>query len=228
MQTPHRSEFFGLCFSLSSMDRRTQNTECFVLPPRVNVAFPLSQTGVAGASRRLIRQPSRDVSRFSFRLACRFALAKYHTHEECKECHEVNVMASQWNCGGGSVLWAEPGLQTLPSSLSVWAAMMNTYPVLSLSGKSFFFPLLRRAGGEGERIEGWGNRRWDALKEKDGGRGRSVCCLLTGWGGCVRGLPSGSQDPWPFSALWPWEKHTPVNEIPERKDCFMCFCEAAN
>lgn len=32
--------------------------------------------------------------------------------------------------------------------------------------------------GEGERIEGWG--RWDALKEKDGGRGGSVCCLLTG------------------------------------------------
>lgn len=44
MQTPHRSEFFGLCFSLSFMGRRTQNTGCFVLPPRVNVAFPLSQT----------------------------------------------------------------------------------------------------------------------------------------------------------------------------------------
>lgn len=39
MQTPHRSEFFGLCFSLSSMDRPTQNTGCFVLPPRVDGAF---------------------------------------------------------------------------------------------------------------------------------------------------------------------------------------------
>lgn len=44
----------------------------------------------------------------------------------------------------------------------------------------------------------------------------------------MRGLPSGSQDPWPFSALWPWEKHTPINEIPERKDCFVCFCESTN
>lgn len=77
------------------MDRPTQNTGCFVLPPRVSVAFPLSQTGVAAAFRRLIPRPSRDVFCYSFRLACRFALAKYHTHEECKECHEVNVMASQ-------------------------------------------------------------------------------------------------------------------------------------
>lgn len=46
--------------------------------------------------------------------------------------------------------------------------------------EEFLFPLLRRAGEGGKRIEGWGNRRWDALKEKDGGRGRSVCCLLTG------------------------------------------------
>ncbi|KAI3370272.1 hypothetical protein L3Q82_025054 [Scortum barcoo] len=28
-------------------------------------------------------------------LTRRLALAKKHTHEECKECHEVNVMASQ-------------------------------------------------------------------------------------------------------------------------------------
>lgn len=65
---------------------------------------------------------SRTSSSGASSLSCltrRLVLAKKHTHEECKECHEVNVMASQWNCGGGSVLWAEPGPWALSSSLSV-------------------------------------------------------------------------------------------------------------
>lgn len=95
MQMPHRSEFFGLCFSLSFMVCRIQNTGCFVLSPRVNVAFLFSQTGITRAFRQVIRLPLQDVFHYSFCLACRFALSKYHTHEECKECHEVNVMASQ-------------------------------------------------------------------------------------------------------------------------------------
>jgi len=81
------------------------------------------------------------------------ALAKKHTHEECKECHEVNVMASQWNCGGGSVLWAEPGPWALPSSLSVCLSCHDGHLSCpqSVWEEFFFFSLLREEGREGGR-----------------------------------------------------------------------------
>jgi len=77
-----------------------QNAKGFVYFQHVKVAFILSRPfSVAGARSRR-RRERRDVfarrflSAFS-RLTPRLALAKKHTHEECKECHEVNVMASQ-------------------------------------------------------------------------------------------------------------------------------------
>lgn len=149
MQMQHRSEFFGLCFLiLSWITVWIQNTKGFVYFLRVKVALVLSQLFIIRAFQPIQLLPWKAGCRHQVLASSRLArrLAKKYTHEECKECHEVNVMASQWNCGGGSVLWAEPGPWALPSSLSVWAAMMNTYPVLSLSGKNFFFPSWDKKG----------------------------------------------------------------------------------
>lgn len=186
MQMQHRSEFFGLCFLILSWI-----TVCIQNAKKVlyKVQSSLSLESAVHHRSLLPHPVAATNSRMSFvrrflafsRLTRRLALAKKHTHEECKECHEVNVMASQWNCGGGSVLWAEPGPWALPSSLSVWAAMMDTYPVLSLSGKSF--SLLREEGRKGEKEEaregkkegeGEGEREgvWGGWKRKKGERKR--------------------------------------------------------
>lgn len=118
MQMQHRSEFFGLCFLiLSWITAWIQNAKGFVYVLHVKVASVLGQQFFLSA-RPVPTTCGRALLMFVY-LARRVALAKKHTHEECKECHEVNVMASQWNCGGGSVLWAEPGPWALPSSLSV-------------------------------------------------------------------------------------------------------------
>lgn len=59
----------------------------------------------------------------------------------------------------------------------------------------------RRRSLGGWRKEGVFRRMYDKEREKmDGGEGFR---LLTGWGSFVWSLVSGSQDPWPFSALWP-------------------------
>lgn len=126
MQMQHRSEFFWFMFSffffcliLSWIAAWIQNAKGFVHVLHVKVASILSQQFFLAAAAASAR-PAAWGSRSSRSLwLVQFALAKKHTHEECKKCHEVNVMASQWNCGGGSVLWAEPGPWAPPSSLSL-------------------------------------------------------------------------------------------------------------
>lgn len=98
MQMQHRSEFFGLCFffSYSFMDHRLDTKrKRFRICSACQSSFYF---GPAVVPFRRVRSPCRACGSRSSRSSClahRVALAKKHTHEECKECHEVNVMASQ-------------------------------------------------------------------------------------------------------------------------------------
>lgn len=98
MQMQHRSEFFGLCFFffliLSWITAWIQNAKGFVCSACQSSFY----FGPAVVPFRRVRSPCRACGSRSSRSSClahRVALAKKHTHEECKECHEVNVMASQ-------------------------------------------------------------------------------------------------------------------------------------
>lgn len=101
MQMQHRSEFFGLCFfflSYSFMDHRLDTkrkrfricSACqssFYFEPASSSSFPPPPLPCR------VWQALLALVRLAWLVE--FALAKKHTHEECKKCHEVNVMASQ-------------------------------------------------------------------------------------------------------------------------------------
>lgn len=106
---------FFFCLILSWIAACIQNAKGFVFVLHVKVASILSQQFFFC----LASAPLLLLALLRLAWLIEFALAKKHTHEECKKCHEVNVMASQWNCGGESVLWAEPGPWAPPSSLSL-------------------------------------------------------------------------------------------------------------
>lgn len=72
-----------------------QNAKGFVYVLHVKVASILGQQLFLSAVSAPPAARAAAAPRVLSCLAHRVALAKKHTHEECKECHEVNVMASQ-------------------------------------------------------------------------------------------------------------------------------------
>lgn len=137
-----------------------------------------------------------------------------------------NAMRLMWwppsETGGGSVLWVEPGPLTLPSSLSVWAAMMDTFPVLSLSGKSFLPSwkkkedrMRKKERAEMERTgEGFRDGKWNEFLGgwNKGRRWRAgwVYRLLTGWGGFACGPRGGLSGPLAFLCSFTLGKKTHI------------------
>lgn len=109
MQMQHRSEFFWFMVSYSftdlCLDKKKHSGFCVFcmskLPLSLASCFPSEPLQHIQPLVLNSKMLSGTSSFFFFLLtACparQLALAKKHTNEECKECHEVNVMASQLN-----------------------------------------------------------------------------------------------------------------------------------
>lgn len=249
MQMQHRSEFFGLCFLiLSGFTVWIQNAKGFVYCLHVKVAFLLSQLFITGAFEHIQSLPWTSRCRHQALPSCPLVwLVHLLLQRNIPMKSAKNAMRLMWwppsetveedQCCGQSQV---PGLYPAVclSELPWWTPILSS---VCLGRVFFFLPLeirgergweRRREEGKerGKRRGGWGMKKvrrclggWMKGKRRRWREGR-VYRLLTGWGGCVRGLAVDSQDPWPFSALWPCRNTETHERQTQGVFLYMCVC----